>query len=56
MFCASTRPRYHLSVYRTIGPLVLNMKPFKGEKKVTWSFLNLRLSLFASEIEGGALA
>ena len=22
MFCASTRPRYQVSVYRTIGPLV----------------------------------
>ena len=24
MFCASTRPRYQVSVYRTIGPLVIN--------------------------------
>ena len=23
MFCAYTRPRYQVSVYRTIGPLVL---------------------------------
>ena len=23
MFCAFTRPRYHVSVYRTIGPLVV---------------------------------
>ena len=26
MFCAFTRPRYQLSVYRTIGPLVLILK------------------------------
>ena len=55
MFCASTRPRYHVSVYRTIGPLVLNTKPSKG-KKVTWSFLNLRLSSFTSEILGSSVA
>ena len=30
MFCTSTRPRYQVSVYRTIGPLVLSMKPSKG--------------------------
>ena len=23
MFCAYTRPRYQMSIYRTIGPLVL---------------------------------
>ena len=45
MFCVSTRPRYHVSVYRNIGPLVL-----------TWSFLNLRLSSFRSEILGSAVA
>ena len=56
MLCASTRPRYHVSVYRTIGPLVLRMKPSKGKKKVTWSFLNLRLSSFTSEILGSAVA
>ena len=55
MFCASTMPWYHVSVYRTIGPLVLNMKPSKGEKKVTWSFLNLRLSSFTSDILGSTL-
>ena len=26
MFCAYTRPRYQLSVYRTIGPLVYTMR------------------------------
>ena len=41
MFCASTMPSYHVSVYMTIGPLVLNMKPSKGKKKVTWSFHNI---------------
>ena len=56
MFCATTGPRYHVSVYRTIGPLVLNMKPSKGKKKVTWSFLNLRLSSFKSEILGSSVA
>ena len=57
MFCASTMPRYHVSVYRTICPLVLNIKPSKGKKKVTLSFLNLRLrSLFTSEILGSAVA
>ena len=25
MFCAYTRPRYQVSVYRTIGPLVFNL-------------------------------
>ena len=25
MLCAYTRPRYQVSVYRTIGPLVLHM-------------------------------
>ena len=25
MFCAYTRPRYQVSIYRTIGPLVLRM-------------------------------
>ena len=33
MFCASTRPRYQVSVYRNASPLVLNMKPFKGKKE-----------------------
>ena len=56
MFCASTRSRYHVSVYRTIGPLDLNTKPSKGKTKVTWSFLNLRLSSFTSEILGSAVA
>ena len=56
MFCASTRPRYHVCVYRTIGSQVLNMKPSKGKKKVTWSFLNLRLSSFTSEILGSPVA
>ena len=55
MFCASTRPRYQVSVYRIIGPLVLNMKPSKGKKKVTWSFLDLRLRSFKSEILGSAV-
>ena len=31
MFCASTRPRYQVSVYRNTGTLVLNMKPSKGK-------------------------
>ena len=26
MFCAYTRPRYQVSVYRTIGPLVIIIK------------------------------
>ena len=26
MFCSFTRPRYQVSVYRTIGPLVLILK------------------------------
>ena len=56
MFCASTRPRYQVSVYRNPGPLVLNMKPSKGRKKVTWSFLDLRLRSFTSEILGSAVA
>ena len=56
MLCESTRPRYHVSVYRTISPLLLNMKPSKEKKKVTWSFLNLRLSSFTSEILGSAVA
>ena len=25
MFCAYTRPRYQMSVYKTIGPLVLSL-------------------------------
>ena len=25
MLCAYTRPRYQVSIYRTIGPLVFNM-------------------------------
>ena len=25
MFCAYTRPRYQVSIYRTIGPLVFNI-------------------------------
>ena len=33
MFCDSIMPRYQVSVYRTIGPLVLNMQPSKGEKE-----------------------
>ena len=41
MFCTSTRPRYQVSVYRNTSPLVLNMKPFKGKKKVSWSFLDV---------------
>ena len=28
MFCAYTRPRYQVSVYRTIGPLVLITSDF----------------------------
>ena len=56
MFCASTRPRYQVSVYRNTGPLVLNMKPSKGKKKVTWSFLGLRLRSFKSETLGSAVA
>ena len=56
MFCASTRPRYQVSVYRNTGPLVLNMKPSKGKKKVTRSFLDLRLRSFTSEILGSAVA
>ena len=27
MVCAYTRPRYQMSVYRTIGPLVINVIP-----------------------------
>ena len=56
MFCAFTRPRYQVSVYRTIGHLVLNMKPSKGEKKVMLSFLDLRLRPITSEILGTAVA
>ena len=56
MFCASTMPRYQVSVYRTIGPLVLNMYTSTGNKKVTWSFLDLRLRSFTSEILGSAVA
>ena len=56
MFCASTRPRYQVSVYRNTGPLVLNMKPDNGKKKVTWSFLDLCLRSFTSEILGSAVA
>ena len=33
MFCVSTRRRYQVSVYRTIDPLVLNMKPSKRKKE-----------------------
>ena len=29
MFCAYTRPRYHVSVYRVIGPLVISYKQGK---------------------------
>ena len=53
MFCASTRPRYQMSVYRTIGPLVLNMKPSKGKKKVTWPFLDLRLKFWGLQWPAG---
>ena len=56
MFCSSTRPRYKVSVYRNTGPLVLNMKPSNGKKKVMWSFLDLRLRSFTSEILGSAVA
>ena len=28
MFCAFTRPRYQVRVYRTIGPLVLYLLPW----------------------------
>ena len=56
MFCASSRPRYHVSAYRTIDPRIINMKPSKGKKKVTWSFLDLRLRSFTSEILGIAVA
>ena len=56
MFCASTRPRYQVSVYRDTGPLVLNMKTSKGKKKVTWSFHDLRLRSFTSGILGSAVA
>ena len=56
MFCASTWPRYQVSVNRNTGSLVLNMKPSKGKKKVTWSFLDLRLRSFTSEILGSAVA
>ena len=56
MFCVSIMPRYKVSVYRTIGPLVSNMKPSKGKKKVTCSFLDLRLRSFTSEILGSAVA
>ena len=40
MFCALLRPRYQVSVYRTIGPLV-------------WitSDLSIRLMLFTSEFQ-----
>ena len=30
MFCAYTRPRYQMSVYRTIGPLVLKISKQPG--------------------------
>ena len=43
-------------MYRYTGPLVLNMKPSKEKKKVTWSFLDLRLRSFTSEILGSAVA
>ena len=56
MFCASTRPRYQMKVYSNTGPLVLNMKPSTGIKKVSWSFLDLRLRSFTSEILGNTVA
>ena len=30
MVCAFTRPRYQVSVYRTIGPLVEGFLPYMG--------------------------
>ena len=39
MYCASTRPRYQVSVNRNTSPLVLNMKPFKGKKEHRGHFL-----------------
>ena len=33
MFCAYTRPRYQVSVYRTIGPLVIIIKQKKKAKQ-----------------------
>ena len=37
----STRPRYQVSVYRTIGPLVYNHHDVKGGDLVPWLFRNL---------------
>ena len=39
MFCAYTRPRYQVSVFRTIGPLVLvgNMENHKSLDEVEFS-------------------
>ena len=31
MFCAYTRPRYQVSVYRTIGPLVVVLLGHESE-------------------------
>ena len=39
-----------------IGPLFLNMKPSRRKKKVTWSFLDLRLRSLTAESLGSAVA
>ena len=42
MFCAFTRPRYQVSVYRTIGPLVVYFTPIL---ELCWSVDRLYLNV-----------
>ena len=44
MFCALLRPRYQVSVYRTIGPLVLFVFAFL--LLLSFIFLSFHLSYF----------
>ena len=40
MFCAFTRTKYQVSVYRTIGPLV--WKPFNRAMVTSWSLIGTK--------------
>ena len=48
MFCAYIRPRYQLSVYRTICPLVLcwQANPIEENLSGQWEFVFHGISLF----------
>ena len=46
MFCAYTRPRYQVSVYRTIGPLVyMYIAPGQGQTALEGQYFSLTVLL-----------